>query len=457
MGLLIRNAGRVDRQGVAPGNVYMAGGRIVSLEADPDPHLEEGRIIDASGMLVFPGGVDPHVHLQLPTQAGFSSDDFESGSRAALFGGTTTLLDFVTPRRDQTLIDALTKRLEEAGRSMTDYALHVSPVAWRISLPLEIENCLRAGANSFKVYMAYQDTIGVDDEVLEKVMRAVGKAGGMVLVHAEDGPEIARLRDRLFRDGHTGPSAHPLSRPPGTESRAVGKVIGLAARTNCPLYIVHVSAAESVRLIRQARNDGQEVHAEACIHHLLLDESLYSGAFEAAAPFVLSPPLRGEADRDALWEGLADGTIEVVSTDHCPFFMHQKARGRDDFRRIANGAGGVEFRLSLLYTHGVLAGRISLPRFVDAVSEAPARLFGLSPRKGSLKAGADADLVVWNPEAEQLVSAATQHQRCDHTIYEGLVLKGAPEYVIAGGEVVIEKGEMVRSRTGSYLARDYKE
>jgi dihydropyrimidinase len=411
------------------------------------------RVIDAYGYLVFPGGVDPHVHMHLPTASGFSSDDFESGSRAALHGGTTTLIDFVTPRRGQSLTEALAGRESEASNSMVDFGLHVSPVEWRESLPMEIDACMMAGVSSFKVYMAYKNSIGVDHSVLEKVMETVGRAGGRVTLHAEMGDEIELLRNELFGQGRTGPSSHPLSRPPHTESQAVARAIELAEKTGCPLYIVHVSAEASVHHIRTARQRGLRVGGEACTHHLLLDESKYRGSFREAAPFVLSPPLRRKNDRDALWEALADGTLQAVGTDHCPFMMEQKELGLEDFRKIANGAGSVEHRLALLYTYGVLEGRISINRFVDLVSSGPASVFGLSPRKGNLLAGADADLVIWNPLHEDIISAETHHQHCDHNIFEGFHVKGRAEYVIAGGQVVVENGELQRPVKGRYLHR----
>lgn len=443
---------------ITPAERYMTDllledGRISQTGTGLATHVSADRVIDAYGYLVFPGGVDPHVHMHLPTSAGFSSDDFYTGSRAALAGGTTTLIDFVTPKRGQSLTDALAGRKAEASLSMADYGFHVSPVEWRESLPLEIDACVLAGVSSFKVYLAYKDAIGVDDGVLEKIMLAVKKAGGMVTLHAETGDEIEVLRNDLYDQGLRGPSSHPVSRPPHTESDAVARAIALCEKSACPLYVVHVSAAASVALIRQARQQGLPVYGEACPHHLLLDDSKYQGSFHEAAPFVLSPPLRGLPDREALWEGLADGTLQTVGTDHCPFMMAQKEKGVSDFRKIANGAGSVEHRLALLYTYGVLEGRISIHRFVELVSAGPAALFGLFPRKGNLRQGADADLVIWNPVHASVISAGSHHQHCDHNIYEGFPVKGRAEYVIAGGELVMEQGVPCHTRHGRYLYR----
>ena len=453
--MLIQNGTIVTPAGRRQAQILIAGGKIAAIIASDQVVTENpGQVIDASGCFVFAGGIDPHVHMHLPTSAGYSSDDFYTGSRAALFGGTTTLIDFVTPARNQPLTEALSHRKKEAEASLTDYSFHVSPVAWRDSLPDEIEACVHAGVTSFKVYMAYKDSIGLDHHVLEKVMVHVGRAGGMVTIHCEMGDEIDKLRNALFLKGKTEPSSHAVSRPPVTESRAVKAAIEMAGRTYCPLYIVHVSSLESLKHIRQARKQGQQVFAEVCPHHLLLDDAVYEAGFLQAAPYVFSPPLRKEADREALWEALADGTIQVAGTDHCPFMMDQKMRGIDDFRLIANGAGGVEHRLELLYTYGVLERRISLERMVEVTTANPARIFGLYPSKGILEPGSDADVVIWNPVAARTISSASHHQNCDHNIYEGLGVKGQASMVIAGGNIVIRNGKMPHEPAGRFLSRE---
>ncbi|MDR4988231.1 MAG: dihydropyrimidinase [Bacteroidales bacterium] len=392
--------------------------------------------LDASGKIVMPGGVDPHVHMQLPTGAGYSSDDFLTGSRAALKGGTTTLIDFVTPKRGQSLTEALAGRKKEATNCLTDYSFHISPVEWRSTTADEIRECISMGYRSFKIYMAYKDSIGVGGEVIENVMRVIAGSGALVIMHCETGDEIEEMRQQLANQGKLSPASHPLSRPPHTESRAVEQAIRLAGKTGCPLYIVHVSTAESVELIRKARMAGQQVMGEACPHHLLLDESLYDKPFEESAPYVMSPPLRSRRHRDALWQGLKDGTLQTVGTDHCPFLMKQKALGRHDFRKIANGAGGVEHRLSLLYTYGVLREKISLQELVKLCSTNPAKIFGLYPKKGVIAEGADADLVIWDPKKQQTISAKSHHQNCDHNIYEGFKTTGYPEQVILKGRLL---------------------
>jgi dihydropyrimidinase len=453
MRLLIRNGTLVSSAGTVKADVLVEEGRI-SAVGGATMYGRADRMIDAAGMFVLPGGVDPHVHMHLPSPAGFSSDDFPSGSRAALYGGTTTLIDFVTPEKGEPIPRALEKRMREAEHSLTDYAFHVSPVGWRESIPGEIRECISMGVTSFKVYMAYKNTVGLGDEDLLRVMKAVGKAGGTVTVHCEKGDEIEKLRERFFLDGHTLPLYHLLSRPSHLEASAVKRAIVLAAEAECPLYIVHVSSAESLDHIREARSRGQTVYAETCPQYLLFDNSKYTGPFEQTSPYVISPPLRTEADSDALWHALADGTISTVGTDHCPYTSEQKRAGLEDFRKIPGGAGGVEHRLALLYTYGILTGRLNFNQLVNIFSSEPARIFGIDPRKGDIVAGSDADIIIWNPEPAGMISAEDHHMNCDINIYEGMAVRGTPEYVIKGGEVVVENGEMTGTvRKGNYLPR----
>lgn len=458
MAILIKNGTVVNADSSFVADVLVKDGKVwqitPSFNAGDHKVLE---IIDARGKYLFPGGIDPHVHMHLPTPAGFSSDDFYSGSKAALFGGTTSLIDFVTPLKGEKLCDALKKRKLEAARCLTDYSFHVSPVEWRNSIQDEVEDCIKAGITSFKVYMAYKDSIGLDDDVLKNVMQVVAKAGGMVTVHCEDGDEIEKLRNRFFNEGKRSPMYHPLSRPPEAEARAVKKAIDIAAAVNCRLYIVHVSSALSLKHIQKARQNGQKVFAETCPHYLLLDDSKYVGTFEKTAPFVLSPPLRKTEDNNALWQALENNSVQTVGTDHCPFTMEQKRLGVDDFRKIANGAGGVEHRLTLLYTYGVLQNKINLNRFVEITSTNSAKIFGLYPQKGIIAQGSDADIVIWNPENTKTLSSNNHHMHCDIDIFEGFEIIGVPEYVIARGKVIIHNGEWRGEEvSGNFLFREVK-
>ncbi|MBL6943300.1 MAG: dihydropyrimidinase [Bacteroidales bacterium] len=439
--LIIKNGKIINADNSIKADVMCRDGKIIRISENLIPDSKHDKVIDASGCYVLPGGIDPHVHMHLPSFAGFSSDDFLSGSVAALFGGTTSIIDFVTPQKGETLSDAIEKRKLEAKNSLTNYSLHVSPIEWRNTLEDEIKNCIGIGLKSFKVYMAYKDRVGLNDDVLLKVMKAVGNEGGMVTVHCELGDDIEELRNKFASENKLSPEYHLLSRPARLEAGAVKKAIDLAKEADCPLYIVHVSTKQSLRYISAAQKKGQKVMAETCPQYLLLDDSKYYGDFDNVAPFVMSPPLRKKEDMKALWEGISNGTIQTIGTDHCPFTNKQKENGKYDFRKIPNGAGGVEHRLALIYTYGVLTGKISLNQFVALTSTNTAKIFDLFPSKGIIAEGSDADIVVWNPEKENIISAKTHHQNCDNNIYEGLYTFGDPEYVICNGEIAVENAK----------------
>ncbi len=436
MDFLVKNGTIVNANKSFVADIQITDGKITEVGTSLD--IKSSRIIDAANKYVFPGGIDPHVHLHLPGPAGFSADNFLTGSKAALHGGTTSFIDFVTPDKGQQLVDALKVRRQEAKSSLIDHTFHVSPIEWRDSLPKEIQHCVASGIKSFKIYMAYLDTIGLKENDIRKVMKAVADADAMITVHCELGEEVDRLRKELIEKGHISPEYHPVSRPNYVEAEAVKKAIDIADETRCPIYIVHVSTKESLEHIRKAQRRGQMVFAETCPQYLLLDDSKYTGEFELTAPFVMSPPLRKKEDNEALWQAIADGTIQTIGTDHCPFTLEQKKKGIHDFTKIPNGAGGIEHRLALIYTYGVLRKKISINRFVELVSTQPAKIFGLYPNKGEIKKGADADLIIWNPNVEKIISARTHHQQCDINIYEGIKTVGSPEGVFVGGEFIFK-------------------
>jgi dihydropyrimidinase len=453
MKILIRNGTIVTSKARLRSDILICNGLVKLIESNIQTSNAD-KVIDAKGFYILPGGVDPHVHMHLPTPAGFSSDDFLTGSNAAIYGGTTTLLDFVTPGKGQSLTDALKQRKDEARESMLDFSFHVSPVDWRKTTENEIHDCINEGISSFKVYMAYKDSVGLNDGDLIKVMKAVGERGKMVTVHCESGDDIELLRNKYFSENHIEPKYHSLSRPAGLEALAVKKAIDLANQSGCTLYIVHVSSKESLIHIEEAQMKGQQVYAETCPQYLLLDDSKYEGDFVETSPFIISPPLRKKEDNNALWDAISKGIIQTAGTDHCPFTLVQKKAGIKDFRKIPNGAGGVEHRLALLYTYGVLENRIDMNQLVNVFSTLPARIFGLYPAKGDMVVGSDADIVIWNPDVEDSISAKTHHQNCDVNIYEGIKTRGKAEYVIAGGEIVIEKGSMINSEIrGKFLRR----
>jgi len=455
MKLLIKNGQIINSDISIKADILSEMGKIIKIDENIKPDSETNTIIDATGCYVFPGGIDPHVHMHLPSPAGFSSDNFLSGSKAALFGGTTTMIDFVTPQKDQSLTDALNKRKEEAKNSIIDYSFHVSPVKWTKTTDKEIISIIKnEGINSFKIYMAYKNTIGLDDKDILEVMKAVGKAGGIVTSHCELGDDIEILRNSFAESENLSPEFHPKSRPPEMEFKAVKKAIELAKIADCPLYIVHVSAKESLKYIEEAQKKGQIVFAETCPHYLLLNDMKYEGEFNKTSPFVLSPPLRKHEDNEALWKAIFDGTIQTIGTDHCPFILKQKEFGITDFRKIPNGAGSIEHRLVLLFTFGVLKNKISLNRFVDITSTQTAKIFGLYPQKGKIAEKSDADLIIWDPEKENIISAKTHHQNCDINIFENFKTKGAVKHLIKNGEIVIQDGALILENVyGNFLKR----
>lgn len=452
--LLVKNGILVTASDRRRGDLRCRRGRIVESGPDLEPAGEE--LIDASGRLVFPGGVDPHVHLSLPVMGTVSADDFESGTAAALAGGTTTVIDFVHPERGQDLMEALTERKAEAARAVADWSLHMAVTWWGDSTAEWMRRCaVEEGIPSFKTYMAYRETVGIGDDDLMRVMDCAAAIDALVIVHAEHDAAISYLRRRLAAEGRSDAAAHAASRPPETEGEATARAAMMAALAGSDLYVFHVTCREAVAAIAAARARGQRLWAETCPHYLLLDDSLYSRPGVAGAAAVVAPPLRAPEHQEVLWNALGGGDLQVVSTDHCPFTRAQKSAGRDDFRLIPGGAAGIEHRLALLWTYGVAAGRIDEQRFVDLVSTTPARLFGLYPRKGTLEPGADADLVIWDPTATATLSAATHHHRTDLSIFEGFEVRGLPTAVVARGQVVAREGALqVEPGRGRFLRRE---
>ncbi|QQR73005.1 MAG: dihydropyrimidinase [Holophagales bacterium] len=454
MGLLLRNGTMITADRRWTGDLRCRDGRIAELGDELEP-VDGEATFDATGLLVFPGGVDPHVHLSLLVAGTVSADDFASGSAAALAGGTTTLIDFVHPERGESFVSALDARLLEAERSLVDYGLHLGVTWWGDGTAEEMRRCvLEEGVPSFKVYLAYKGTVGIDDRDLVQVMAEARTLGATILVHAEHGEIIELLRDRMALAGLTAPRYHALSRPPETEEEATARMAMLAGLTGATTYVVHVTCAEAAAAIARARERGVEIVGETCPQYLLLDDAVYDRPDFAGAAFVVSPPIRPRGHQTALWKALAAGTLQVVATDHCPFTQAQKAAGRDDFRRIPGGAAGIEHRLSLLWTFGVGTGRIDAHRFVDLVSTRPAKLFGLYPRKGAIAVGSDADLVLWDPGATATISAATHRHRNDASIYEGFEIEGAPAAVVARGELRYRDGQILAEPgSGRFLVR----
>ncbi|HXP22129.1 MAG TPA: dihydropyrimidinase [Streptosporangiaceae bacterium] len=408
--------------------------------------------IDAAGRYVIPGGVDAHTHMELPTSGTVACDDFATGTAAAAWGGTTTIIDYAGHDRGEPLLAGLARwQARAAGRAHVDYGFHmmISEVDDRVLA--ELAELVSAGVTSVKVFTAYPGVYMVDDAAIFRMLRRAGQLGVLTAVHAENGGPIEVLRAEFVASGRTGAANHALSRPAILEGEATARVIVLAELAGAPVYIAHLSAAEALDAVHRARDRGRPVYAETCPQYLYLDESALSGP--EPARYVCSPPLRPASTHEALWHGIRRGDLDVVATDHCPFTTGQKALGQDDFTRIPNGLHGVEERLSLLH-EGVYRGEISLNRWVDVAATAPARLFGLYPRKGAIVPGADADLVVFDPRAVRTLSAATHHSAVDYSVYEGSTVHGRPELVMRRGEVLLDAdGFRGRPGAGQFLRR----
>ncbi len=411
---------------------------------------------DVRGKIIIPGGVDVHTHMDTPFMGAVTSDDHASASRAAAVGGTTTYVDYAFQRPGERLPEVLARWAGRAGgRSAVDFSFHLAVTSPYPDLVADMALVVADGVTSFKVFMAYKGLAMLDDGQLFTILTEASRLGATLCVHAENGHVIDVLAERLIRAGKTGPLGHLLSRPPETEVEAVRRGIMLANMADAPLYFVHLSTAGAVAAVAEAQSAGRPISGETCTHYLLLDEGLYHGPGFEAAKYVVSPPLRGREHREELWRGLREGTLAVVSSDHCPFCMAgQKTLGVHDFRRIPNGAPGIEHRVPLLYGHGVRSGRLSLERFVDVVSTGPARRFGLYPTKGVIRPGADADLVVIDPQAASVVLAQTMTQDCDYTPFERWHVPGRIDAVYLRGELVARRGRFVgRPDAGRFLPR----
>ncbi|GJM22769.1 MAG: D-hydantoinase/dihydropyrimidinase [Planctomycetota bacterium] len=455
MGILIKGGTVVTALDQWVGDVRCDDGKITEL--GPDLAANSGdEVVDAASQYVFPGGIDPHVHMEMPFMGTVSSDDFETGTAAGVAGGTTSIIDFVIPGRGDDLMETLGVWHERADKAVSDYAFHMAVTWWGDDTAEHMRRCVQEeGIPSFKTFMAYRGAIGVDDIELIKIMNTARELGALTTVHAEHGDMVVDLQDKLFAEGKREPKHHALSRPAPLEGEATSRAIMLARMTREPLYVVHVTCQQAAHAITEARERGQNVIGETCPQYLLLDASVYEKPDFEGAAYVMSPPIRPLGHQEYLWAGLKAGTLQVVATDHCPFNQAgQKEMGRDDFRLIPNGAAGIQHRLSLMYTYGVLQDRLTLNEFVDVTSTRAAKIFGLYPRKGAIALGSDADLVVWDPAATGTISAATHHHRCDRNIFEGFETKGAPSTVIVNGRVQFQDGDLrVTKGAGRYLKR----
>ena len=454
--ILIKNGEIITAADRYHSDIFIENGLIQAIAPSIDKPHADTRVIDAKGHFIFPGAIDAHVHMELPFMGEISADDFESGTAAGVAGGTTTIIDFVIPSRNQPLLDGLKSWQEKAKKSVADYAFHMAVTWFGDNTAKEMEHCVRhEGITSFKTFMAYRGAIGVDDTEMIKVMQTAKNLNALVTAHCENGEMVVALQEKLFNEGKIDPKYHAQSRPAPLEGEATGRAIMLARMTGIPLYIVHVTAKEAVEAIDEARRRGQVVFGETCPQYLLLDDSVYDKPNFEGAAYVMSPPIRPKEHQAPLWAALKSGIIQTVATDHCPFHQHnQKTLGKADFRKIPNGAAGIQNRLSLMYTYGVLENRIDIHQFVEVNCTRPAKIFGMYPRKGAVMVGSDADLVIWNPEKEDVISAKTHLHKCDRNIFEGYKTKGAPTWVVVNGKVQFDEGKLnVERGAGRYIPR----
>ena len=456
MGLLIQNGTVVTADATLASDVLVDGGVIREVRAGIDPVGHE--LVEARGLLVLPGGVDAHTHLDMPFGGTYSSDDFETGTRAAAIGGTTTIVDFAIQARGTKMRAALDTWWGKAeGKACIDYGLHMIVTDLGASGLEDMDAMVGEGVASFKLFMAYPGVLMVDDATIFRALRQTAKNGALVCMHAENGSVIDVLVQEALAEGKRAPVYHALTRPTVAEAEAVQRAIAMAEMAGAPVYIVHLSSEDALNQVREARDRGLPAFAETCPQYLLLSlEDQMPGTSFEEAKYVFTPPLRKKANQQKLWDGLKHDHLQVVSTDHCPFcFADQKALGRDDFTKIPNGGPGIENRMQLIYHHGVNAGRLSLNRFVEITATAPARIFGMYPKKGTIAVGSDADLVLWDPEGEHTISAATHHMRVDYSMFEGFRVRGNARHVYSRGELVVTGGEFVgRAGRGNYLRRD---
>jgi len=453
--ILIRGGTIVTADGEYRGDVLTDGETIAAVGPDLDAPAG-ARVIDAGGAYVMPGGIDPHTHMELPFMGTVASEDFFTGTSAAAAGGTTMCIDFVIPAPQQRIMEAYKEWRGWAEKAACDYSFHVAITWWDDSVRKDMgELVSEYGVNSFKHFMAYKNAIMCDDETLVNSFKRCRELGALATLHAENGELVYVLQQDIFDKGITGPEGHPLSRPPEVEGEAANRAIRIAEVLGVPVYLVHTSCIDALEAVTRARLEGQQVFAEVLAQHLVIDDSVYRDPdWNTAAHYVMSPPFRSKEHQAALWRGLQAGMLQTTATDHCCFCTPQKRAGIDDFRKIPNGTGGIEDRMGVLWHHGVRTGRLTPSQFVAVTSTNTARIFNIHPKKGALVAGADADIVVWDPNKTRTISAKTHHQNIDFNIYEGMEITGNAAVTLSRGRVVWENDELKTERgTGKYVKR----
>ena len=454
--VLIQNGTIVNADSTIQADLLIEGATIKEIRAGI-PATAADKVVDATGLLLLPGGIDAHTHLDMPFGGTNSADDFLTGTRAAAIGGTTTIVDFAIQARGtkmRTALDTWWKKAE--GKACIDYGLHMIVTDLPDAGLEDMDDLVREGVASFKLFMAYPNVLMVDDATIFKAMRQTAKNGALICMHAENGSVIDVIVQQALAEGKTAPIYHALTRPTQAEAEAVHRAIAMAEMAGVPVYIVHLSSEDALNQVREARDRGLPAFAETCPQYLLLslEDNMVDKGWEGAK-YVFTPPLRERRNQSKLWDGLRKDNLQVVSTDHCPFcFADQKSLGKDDFTKIPNGGPGIENRLQLLHHHGVGQGNFSINRFVELVSTAPARIFGMYPQKGVLAPGSDADIVLWDAAAEHTISAATHHMRVDYSMFEGFQVRGNARDVYSRGELIVSGGNFIgKPGRGNYLRR----
>jgi len=454
MSILIKNGRIITATDNYLADIFIEGESISSI--GKNLHVNADQVIDAEGLFVMPGGVDPHVHLDMPFMGTYSSDNYETGTRAALFGGTTTVIDFVLQTQGKSLKSALQEwKSRSDNNAVGDYSFHMAVTDFNDETKKEIQHFIEVeGITSFKTFMAYKGALMINDSQMVGLMQEVKKHGGLINVHATNGDMIDYLVAKHLSEGKTAPIYHYLSQPEVTEAEASGRFSDMANYTGCPGYIVHLTCEGALNQVRNASTRNQKVFVETCIQYLILDASLYEQNFEGAK-WVMSPPLREKKDQETLWAGINQGIVQVVATDHCPFMWQQKLMGKDDFSKIPNGHPAIENRIELLFSEGVNKGRISLNKFVEVSSTNAAKIFGMFPRKGTIAVGSDADIMIFDPNETHVLSAKTHHMNVDYSAYEGRELKGKVKTVLLRGQIAIDKNECkIQKGFGKFIMRN---
>jgi len=453
MSVLIKNGNIVTAAENYVADIFIDGESIQAI--GKNLQMQATTTIDATGKYIFPGGIDPHVHLEMPFMGTFSSDTYETGTRAALYGGTTMVIDFILQKQGHSLQSALD---EWKGRSdnncVGDYSFHMAVTDFNEETKKEIKHLVEdIGITSFKTFMAYKGALMIDDRQMIGLMEEVKKQGGLINVHATNGDMIDYLVQKNKEAGNRAPLYHYLSQPEITEAEASERFVDMASYTGCPGYIVHLTCEGALNAVRNATRRNQKIFVETCIQYLILDASLYEKDFEGAK-WVMSPPLREKKDQQALWAGINQGLVQVVATDHCPFYWEQKLMGKEDFSKIPNGHPAIENRMELLFSEGVVKNKITLEKFVEVSSTNAAKIFGMFPRKGTIGIGSDADLVIFNPNEKHTLSAKIHHMNVDYSGYEGWDVTGKIKTVILRGKVVIDEGKCLAEKgNGKFIKR----